>query len=445
MTLSNIVSEMNKNRPRIKSRRLVFLKGYYLSMYRVYMMRLFDDCYISDPTVFNEKEINKNIAEMSIADMFGYSGSLRLSYDQIRFAYLKAEGSKKTFLENLMNTIKYREMCVYLDKVYEVFNFRESRTSYIRLNLCYQGAKILAKSSVEFNEVTAECLSEFEDEIKTININEYIWCLAMNELGIPREDWQKDGLMDSKLSHKEEVECAEGILNGTFKVTGGKYSETLIEWLKVHPWGNNRVSVESKGLYDYIFHFKMFEIEAAVDAITEAIIKDKDSVLMGMYGSIIYYKQHRKSYDMPIGLFQVINDVNEEEKVNHESTCVYGMTGEFYSIDRLEEDGITYAGCPVLLPVDKEVIFAYDREQTDVQFETWYSFNNADFTFGEDESNRLPKSPFKKDSPSDALYNGYKNSLKSANNLIVPLKISQMSQLEQAQKEVRKFIEGVIK
>ena len=446
MTASEVARSMNAIKTRVKSKRLMFLRGYYLSMYRVYMVKLFDDCYISDPTVFNEKELFRNIAEMSITDMFGNSGGLRLNYAQTRFAYLKAtEDTKKTFLYNLMNALKYRDMCLYLDKVYEDCGFREAPTTRLKINMCLQGAMILAKSGVVFNKVIADCLTDFEDEVMTLSFNEYLWCLSMHELGIPKEDWRKDGLLDGKLTHEAEVECAEGILNGVFKVTGGLYTDKLLEWLKNHPWGENRMSIDSKGLYDYIFIDRYFEINSVIDALTNVIVQDPDSSLLGVYGSTVYYKQKRKTFEVPMGLFQVVNDMEEDERVLPAGTCIQGLTGEFYSVDRLEEDGIGYAGCPMVIEFGKECLIVYDREQTDVMFESWYSFNEAVFSFSEEEGDNAPKSPFILGTVSDELYKGYVNSLKSADGLLATINVSSFAQFEQAKKEVWKFIEGVRK
>lgn len=446
MTANEVARLMNTTKTRVKSKRLIFLRGYYLSMYRVYMVRLFDDCYISDPTVFDEKELFRNIAELNIPDMFCNSGGLRLTYAQARFAYLKAnDDTKKAFLNNLMNALKYREMCCCLDKVYEECGFREKPINRILLNMCLQGAMVLAKSGVEFNQVVAECLSEFEDEVKTIDFNEYLWCLALNELGIPKEDWTKDGLFDGKMSHEGEVECAREILNGVYKVTGGKYTKLLLTWLKEHPWGEKRMSIDTKGLYDYIFIDKFYEINAVIDALTNVIEQDVDSKLLGMYGSKIYYKQKRTVLDVPFGLFQIVNGADEEERVMPQGTCVCGMTGEFYTIDRLEEDGIYYVGCPMMLESGKELIYVYDREQTDIRFDSWYSYNGADFTFSEEEGNSAPKSQFILGSLPEALYNGYVSSLKSSSGLIATLKVGTLAQFEQAKKDVWKFIEGVKK
>lgn len=445
MTASEVARYMNTMKSKVKSKRLVFLRGYYLSMYRTYMIRLFDECYVSDPTVFNQKELFRNIAELGIADMFGNSGSLNLDYRQTRFAYLKAtDPTKKSFLYNLMNAIKYRDMCFYLDKVYEDYGFRDSQTGTIKLNMCLQGAKILSKSGAEFNTVVADCITLFEEEVKTLSFNEYIWCLAMHELGIPKEEWTKDGLLDGKLSHKWEVDCAEGILNGVFKVSGGKYTSNLLSWLKSHPWGDNRMSLESKGLYDYLFMTRFSEINSVIGTLTDVIAQDPDSALLGVYGSTVYYKQPRTMFEVPIGIFQIVNEPDDVETVLPEGCCIHGLTGEFYSVERLEEDEIGYAGCPIPLDTSKGRSFVYDREQTDVVFESWYSFNKNNIRFNDDYG-KYPDSPFALGSVSDDLYRGYVSSLKGNNGLLIVLKVSKLEQFEQSKKEVFKFIEGVRK
>lgn len=451
MTIFEIVQEMNKTKPKIKTERLIFLKGYYLSMYRAYMMKLYNDMYISDPTEFNELELRKNISDFGISDLIGYSGSLDLSYKQLEFAYLKAKSSnspdtlKCSFLKYLMEAIKYWDCCVTLDRFYEEYNFRCCNINKVKLHMGIFGAYVTARTGVAFNKVIAECFTTFENDIKSININEYIWCLAMEELGIPEVDWREDGLFDCALSHEDEVSCARGILDGKFRVTGGKYTDVLLNWLKTHPWGaERRMSYETKGLFDYIQSSRAVEIGNYVGSVASSLSEEYEVV--GMNDCDIYYKQPREECEYPFGLFQVINtDSDCEEVINDTENGIYGVTGELYSIDRLDSDGIIYAGCPVRVEVPRGAILVYDREQLDVQFDSWFKANDVEFTFSEEEASHMPESPFKPGTLSDELYKGYVNSLKSVDNTIVPLRVSSLKQLEQAQKDVKKFVKGVMK
>ena len=443
MTISGVVRSMNATKVKVKTQRLIDLRGYYLSMYRVYMVRLYDACYISDPTIFDEKTLFKNIGEMGISDMTGYSGEIRLCYEQARFAYLRNnDETKREFLFNLMNALKYREYCLYIDKFYEWYGFSEGNYVKVRLNMGMQGSKVCSKDVMGFNEVTAECLTNFEDEIQTLNIDEYIWCLAMQELGIPRSEWNEDGILVDKMAHSSEVKCIEGILNGVFKVHGGKYSDRLIDWLKVHPWGNARMSIESKGLYDYVFATKGNEIKQVLELLLDLVEKDKDCTLVGMYGSKIYFKHPRKFLELPVGVFQILNEADGSEDILSSCNCVMGMTGEFYTPDRLTEDGYGYAGCPVCVyKTATSSILVYDREQTNLRYETWFeNTKEACITFTQEDADNAPESPFIYGTLSDQIYKGYVNSLRSADGLITKVPVETQQQFEQSLKEVRKFI-----
>jgi hypothetical protein len=435
---------MNSSKAKVKVERLVWLRSHYYAMYRVYMMRLFDEFHISDPTVYSEGEIIKGIAEMGISRMFSNSGRVSLSYDQAKFAYYKATDEvEKSFLYSLMNMLLYRNYCNTIDKIYEDCGFRSAQKARIRLGMCIQHSKVTVKNGVEFNAATANCMTTFDYEVKSININEFIWGLAMAELGIPQEDWNKDSLFVDGLSHSQEVECAKGILNGDFVSKGGKYTSLLTSWLKSHPWGDNRKTVDSKGLYDYIFAVKCEELLSVFKSLFELLNKDKDSELLGVYESSIYYAEPREEFCMPMGTFQVLNGAGSDELLLSQSFALGGMTGEFYNVERLEEDGIGYVGCPMWLSNSKENILVYDREQTDVVFDTWYQYNGAIFNF--DESVSMPKNPFTYGSLPHTIYDGFVRSLMSVDGLTTTVRVSRLEDLEKAKKEVCKFIEGVLK
>ena len=57
--IRDIVNAQRKTKTKLK--RLLELKKYYLSMYRCYMIRLYDLGYIADPTRYNQKEIIQNL------------------------------------------------------------------------------------------------------------------------------------------------------------------------------------------------------------------------------------------------------------------------------------------------------------------------------------------------------------------------------------------------
>ena len=85
MKLQDYISEMNK-KSTIKTQRVMDLKRYYLSMYRVFMVKLYDSNFISDPTLFNEKEFFGNISSTKLSGMYDYTGNIRLTYKQSYFA-----------------------------------------------------------------------------------------------------------------------------------------------------------------------------------------------------------------------------------------------------------------------------------------------------------------------------------------------------------------------
>ena len=300
-----------------------------------------------------------------------------------------------------------------------------------------KGGLITQKSGIVFDEALARCISTFDTDTHSISINEQIWALAMEELNIPEEDWEKDGLFESSLSHKEEVLCMEGILNGVFRVSG-KYSDVLKTWLYAHRWSNDAVyKADMKGLYDYIYSSRVSDI---IRILNSALLKAYDCgyTVLAIEKDKIFYNKCRTSYKMPYGIFTVMCDSDNEEFILPSVNILNGFTGEVYTENRLIEDGNSYVGCPIYLNISKgKSVAFYDLEQTDIEGDSWFISNNVDISFGSvDIINE-----FKKGSTSYDIYQGYIDSLTNPESLIGSVRVSNYEDYISSKKEVQKKIE----
>ena len=98
------------------------LKGYYMSMYRFYMLKLYDIGYIEDPTVYDEITIRRNLADLNIVGIKSTIGSYILNSDRIRYTLYKNKGEEQQeFLLLLYNALLYREYCKSIDSLYDIY------------------------------------------------------------------------------------------------------------------------------------------------------------------------------------------------------------------------------------------------------------------------------------------------------------------------------------
>lgn len=435
--IRDIVNAQRKTKTKLK--RLLELKKYYLSMYRCYMIRLYDLGYIADPTRYNQKEIIQNIVDMGINDLFTYSGKVDLSLGHILFAkYCSTSGDASVFLDVLYNALRYREFSKTIDTIYEVFDYSVKDSCVIKITAVPKASKYTQKSGIKFNEAVGQCISTYKEETNVVNIREELWSIALEELGIEVKDCKK-GIFDSRLSHDEEVECIEGILNGYFKVQG-EASEKLKEWLMVHRWSaETKWKSDSMGLYDYIFSTYAQRVEKVI---TEKINKVAETGTVIMVDSdCIYYNTPKEFINIPYGVFSIVCSEGGEEKLLPDSSNIYGYTGEAYSLNRLKEDGIVYVGCPILINTSLVGVgLYYDIEQTDIQSKTW--FGDMDDVSIEFEDEGFKKNPFSKSSLAYKLLDGYYDSQRNSGNMIKKIKFTDSNSLEKAKREVAKYIGG---
>lgn len=439
-TVSEVVKQLNTG-CKVKSKHMSATKLYYLSMYRVWMIRLYDKGYISDPTRLDMTEIRKNIQDFGLSDMTDVSGKIRLTSDQTLFAYYKNKNKagredEAEFLFLLYQVLYFREGWLHIDKLYEDNNFRGSLTSRIKFNLKFVGAYVESRNNVPIIKATCDCLVPMEQTIGVLTADEFIWCEAMNILGVPKNMWTADGLIQEGFTHQEEVDCIYGILQGELNFRGGKYASLLEEWLSGHKWKSSMMSYEKRGLYETVCVEKHLELSKVMDILVEVVENDPDSRIVAVYGSNIFYSQQRTEYKMPIGMFQYVNNSTEDGLLLPESSMLYGLTAELFTEDRLIEDGTNYSGCPIIL--DSKIY--YDIEQTDIQYPTFLEDSRSRIKFNPEYQDKTNKAQFRAGSLQEAIYNAYIGSIRSVDGLtaVVPFKDSQS--FETARREVAKSL-----
>lgn len=437
LSIRDVINSPRRNKVKVK--RLMDVKRYYLSMYRCYMLMLYDMNYISDPTRYSEKQIIKNCLELGIDDIFTYSGKVDITSCHIKFAMYKnkEDAERYNFLSKLYNALRYKELAHTVDKLYEEFNYAEKESNVIKITALPKAAMYVQKSGIPFDEATAQCISTFAEETKDDNIREGIWELSLKLLDIPVKHYE-NGVFDNKLTHEEEVDCIEGILNGIFKINGGEYSNKIQDWLKYHRWNSeSKWKSETLGLYDYIFSSCVPEIEGLL---TEKINSIKGNILT-IYKDTLYYNIERESYEMPYGVFSLVCEADGSETFLPEGDNVHGFTGELYTEKRLLDDGITYVGCPIMMNRSlSKVERFYDLEQTDIPTDSWFEDNkDMSIQFEEVTGNKIP---FKEGTLQYEIYTGYLASQESSDNLIKTIHVSDQDVFEKAKKDVYKYIEG---
>lgn len=445
VTLQEVIREGNKS-PKVKLKRLMTVKKYYLSMYRANMLKLYALCYINDPTRFNKPEIIQNLIDLNvIGDVTTCTGMVELTATHVKFAIYRNKGNSEVhqMLSILYEVLKYKELSEQVDALFSEFDFYGVDSAKVKVQMYQKGAMVVQKG-LKFDEAKARIISPFEEETHSVSVNDKLWGICLRYLGIPEEDYEKDGLFDGNLTHEEEVECAEGILNGCFKVTGGIYTSNLENWLLSHRWSSTaKFTLDTKGLYDYIYCEDCHEVEAVFNQVLNTI----QGKIIAVQGDKIYYNIPRTCIELPYGVFAILCEKdNEDETLLAGGQAVFGYTGEVYTEERLVEDEVTYIGCPILIYSSlTKPDYVYDLEQTDVKSKTWFEENSQDFelVFSDSEADSLPPNPFEEGTLEWELYDGYKEAQRDALFLTRQINVHAENDLQTACKKVYKVLEGM--
>lgn len=436
LKLIDYVNKFNEKKV-IRTQRLMEMKKYYVSMYRVHMVRMYDKGYISDPTRLDKREIFSNIEELGIKSMFTVSGVIELTSRMAMYSYYKNYNNEEAreFLDILYNILRYREYIKDVDQLYDSCGFASCTKLPLSIGLRLKGARVVSKTEYGISRAIISCFQDSTHTTDEYCFNDDLWDLAMKELGIPEEDWEEDGLFDKDLSHAQEIDFMDLLLDGVVPASG-KYKQLLEDWMYQHKWTNHGFTVSSNGLFEYLFSAKANEIFVISTKLLSSLFQEEKKVL-GMSGSKFWVEREIVSYNIPMSTICVVS--GEEDSIMFDGGVLNGYTGEVYPVEYVQAEGIHCIGCPVELYVSpKEKGLFFDLEEMDVKADSWFKLNiqNLDFCSQDEVIPRPKKAVFKPDSLEEQLYQMYEDSLRG--KLVGEL--STLNGLEAAKKAVMKAI-----
>ena len=380
MKVYELIKVLNK-KVTIKSSRVQEVKKHYLSLYRANMVYLYDKGYISDPTVFNTKEILSNIVDLDIKYLSGVTGRIELNEDYIGFAMCKYKDDSNIidFLSILLNVVKYRNISMNLDKFYDDLGFANEVKAKVSLGLDQSASRIYNKNGFNIDEGVLECFRPYGVGVKFVTLDDVIYETALLELGISNNS--NASLFVSGLTRDEEIRYSSLILNGLVKLDG-EYADKLITWLGNNKWSDgNKFSSQTEGLYNWVLYIKSNNMIEEQSLLLNRLLDD-NNIVVSMKSNGFYIIDEDSPLRFPVGMFAVVGDDDVEEQLPS-INMLEGYTGEVFSLDFLESQGLEYVGCPIELYVDtkKKALFV-DREQTEMKDSiSWFKDMGAVLNF----------------------------------------------------------------
>lgn len=382
MKIYELVKNINK-KVTIKTSRVLDVKKHYLSLYRANMVYLYDKGYISDPTVFDTKEILGNIVDLNIKYLTGVTGRVELSEDYIGYAMCKHKDNEDIldFLSILNEVIKYKNMSMNIDKFYDDLGFANEVKNKVSLNIVQSASRIFNKNGFTINEAILRCFKPYGVGFKLYTLDDVIYDMALRELGI--EDDGDYSLFVSGLTRYEEIRYSSLILNGLVKLDG-IYANRLNDWLGKNKWADgNRFSSQNEGLYNWVLYIKSNAMIDEQSLLLNKLIDDGYDIVC-MQSNGFYVIDTECPLEFPVGVFVVVSD-DDKETLLPDINKLEGYTGEVYSLDFLEEHDLGFVGAPIELYVDnkKKALFV-DKEQTELKDAiSWFKHEEANLNFGD--------------------------------------------------------------
>lgn len=371
MKFSEYLKSVNKTKVHLKYERWVELKQYYMSMFRFYMLKLYDEGYISDPTRCNEEEIKQNLVEMGVYDFRNKNGKVLIDSVHADFARCKYKSDKEKvkFLDLLYEALKYKEYALELDKQYENYG-TDLKFSFVMKN----SILVTSVCIIDYNKGVFSTLCPEGYCLDSISINDSIFKYAMETLGITEEMFCDDMFVDG-LSVEETIKFADNILEGDTTLNG-KYARVLDDWL-------TNCSKNCKGLYYTTCMEKMTELAEIIGEKKESLGDD----FVILYKDKLYYKKPIKKYKLPSGMFICVTTDTEDDIIDTDWSALYGYTGEAYSKGYLDDQRIDYVGVPIQVNINGEDMYVYDSSQLILSVEptSWFEQESDEVSFSFEE------------------------------------------------------------
>lgn len=366
MNIHSYIYDVNKSNIKIKFQRWVDLKQYYLSMYRFYLLKLYDMGYSSDPIVYKEEEILLSFMDLGILeDLEDDAGTIHLDSIRCEYCYKKnlniSNQEIKDFLFVVYNVLKYREYCLELDKQFEL------NQSYFKFFFMLKYHSLVSSLCViSYNKGVFSILCPDGYCLREYSLNNFIYSLALDDLGL--ED--RDSCFINGLSKEDHANFVRLILSGQLCINGINASVL-----------KDKISECNGNYYEYLCTKYSEDILNETSRLAELAGDD----LIAIYEERIYYKVPIEKYKLPAGLFILYVNDEGNDYLEDIYSSTSGYSGECYSEKFLESEGFDYIGIPILVTIQGHDVFAYDYNQivSMVDMDTWFKESNNTFEFEE--------------------------------------------------------------
>lgn len=384
--MEELIQKLNKPKYTYNVETIRNVKRYYLGLYRMMLVELYDANYIADPTWLNPAEIKKLFEE------YGLPIIGPLNIDNIRFVkdWCVSNGDDTdvtTFLSLLIQAMYYREIAYNIDVMYDGIGAKLGERKRIPLKITRINGKFGTEHTWLLDEGSLRVLMGFCYNYNLQPFDNIIYDLALEELGV-------EGEFVKGFTKQQTIDNLKGILNGKYTLDG-KDGPILTEWIKKQMQEEDCFGLDRVGLYNWIYINKQPEILAAQEKMIEKF-GDK-IVAISEHG---FYTKENAELVIPIGQYALVSqglyhlpeetDIavlsriyspaalsgDFEEKALPDLNAFLGYTGQVYPQAYLDENEIEYVGCPIFLFNEEYKLQAYiDYENTEFR-----SVNSTIFT-----------------------------------------------------------------
>lgn len=366
------------------------VKRKYLGFYRASLLKLYDLNYVSDPTCLNLQEIQDVLHERDSESLRDFQSGKEIislgvggkdDWNSDHFGYLaliNKDEDVKRLLEALRDMFYYREQVTQIDNFYNYHHSQLEQGKSIKLEYRYVGSLVQPKGTYKICEGVIECYYPLKNNevVKYCSISPIIYNKLCEDLNAT------DGLITG-LTKEEEIRYLPQFLNGDERVTKGlDKTGKLVEKLREYAWVTKGTRTRTGYFNEILSAFNTSGIYPVSETLNKCIEEYGLENIVGADSTGIYYKEKVDRKLASMGGFAIICSDTEMLFTNN-LFGLDGISGEFYDVKYLDEQGILYLGCPINVRYydyygNLRSVKCVDIEQTEFYTEgeslnTWFS------------------------------------------------------------------------
>lgn len=342
MALNKLITEQEKLKYRVLGKQIRNFRARYSSLYRSQMLSLYDQHFITNPTLFHSNDWISLFQDLEITPAT-WNGSFSLTSSHLLLLIRKGGLSEEaeSFLQELCLALMFREEVQSIDAFYEELGFTNTSSRQLSFRMYFAGGQVISRyDKTSWTEGTISVLLKQLGQVDEVSLSHTFLSEVRAELGLDDSTPLLEGI---------PADQEDGLWEEFLDENVRKSPEFYQAVAEKFPHSNKR-----EVFYQKLLPSLSTQFHRATKSLLLQLQKEEKEVLVVSNKSIFFKSPSEEVLYSPASYVSLLL---EEREASPESVFYVPM-GDYISIPDAREFGGAY-GAPT--EIDGELY--YDNEQ----------------------------------------------------------------------------------